>query len=243
MELSIVIPAYNEKVRIESTLEAIIGFLEERGIDGEVIVADDGSDDGTAESVESLGHGDRLRVIRLGENRGKGAAVRAGMLAAKGDYILMSDADLSTPIEDIDRLLSHVKGDYDIAVGSRQLAGAQLIRRQGLIRQTVGLAFGSLTRMIVRTGVIDTQCGFKCFRSDAANRLFSRMRINGYCFDIELLAVARLWGMRVKEVPVRWENKEGSKVNVIRDLPRVTREILKIRLNLGRGLYREEAGT
>jgi len=242
MELSIVIPAYNEVGRIESTLERIIWFLDERGIDGEVIVVDDGSDDGTAVRVEGLNKDNRLRVIHLEANQGKGAAVRAGVLEAQSDYILMTDADLSTPIEDVDRLVSHVKGGYDIAAGSRQLAGAEIIQRQRLDRQTMGLAFGALTRLIVSTGVIDTQCGFKCFRSDAAKRLFSRMRINGYCFDIELLAVARLWGMRVAEVPVRWENKEGSKVNVIRDLSGVIREILTIRLNLSRGLYREEAG-
>ncbi len=233
------IPAYNEVGRIGGTLEEIFAFLDARGIDAEVIIADDGSTDRTAEKAAAMDRGGRLRVVRLEANRGKGAAVRAGMLEAGADYILMSDADLSTPIEEVDKLLDLVRGGYDIAAGSRQLAGAELIRRQGLVRQTVGLAFGFLTRRIISTGVIDTQCGFKCFRRDAAKRLFPRMRINGYCFDVEVLAVARLWGMRVVETPVRWQDKAGSKVRVLRDLPRVAAEILRIKLNLSRGLYRE----
>jgi dolichyl-phosphate beta-glucosyltransferase len=240
MELSIVIPAYNEADRIGNTLVEIFRFLDDRGILGEVVVVDDGSTDGTAEKVEGFKKGSRLRLLRLESNQGKGAAVRAGMQEGSGEYILMSDADLSTPIEDVDKLLPLVKQGYDLAVGSRQIAGAELIRRQRLDRQIVGLAFGILTRHIISTGVTDTQCGFKCFRKDAATRLFSHMRVKGYCFDIEILALARLWGMKVIEVPVRWENREGSKVRVLADLPRVISEIWMIRRNLWRGEYTEK---
>jgi dolichyl-phosphate beta-glucosyltransferase len=237
MDLSMVIPAFNEAERISDSLTRIFRYLDSAGISAEVLVVDDGSTDGTAERVAEFKEGDRLRFIRLEENQGKGAAVRAGVLEASGDYILMSDADLSTPIQELEKLLPHVKGEYDIAVGSRQIEGAELVKRQGLFRQAAGLVFGALTRLVVNTGVIDTQCGFKCFRAQAAKRIFKSNRIRGYCFDIEVLAKARLWGMRVIEVPVRWEDKAGSKVNMIKDLPGVIKEILAIRRNISRGEY------
>jgi dolichyl-phosphate beta-glucosyltransferase len=237
MELSIVIPAFNEAERISDSLTRIFKYLDSAGISAEVLVVDDGSRDETAERVAEFKEGDRLRFIRLDANQGKGAAVRAGVMEASGDYILMSDADLSTPIQELEKLLPHVKGEYDIAVGSRQIEGAELVKRQGIFRQAAGLVFGALTRLIVNTGVIDTQCGFKCFRADAAKTIFAKTIIKGYCFDIEVLAKARLWKMKVIEVPVRWEDKPGSKVNMLKDLPEVIREVWTIRRNLSSGEY------
>lgn len=241
MELSVVIPAYNEADRIEHTLSEIFRFLEKRGGDFEVIVVDDGSRDSTVSKVESFSDTDSLRLVSLASNQGKGAAVRRGMSEAAGDYMLMTDADLSTPIQDLEKLLPLVKEGYEVAAGSRQIQGAAVIRRQRLDRQIAGLAFGGFTRHIVPTGVIDTQCGFKCFQGHAAKTLFSLTRVNGYCFDIELLAIARLLGMKVIEVAVRWENREGSKVSMIKDLPGVVREILEIKRNLSKGVYQSES--
>jgi len=233
-ELSVVIPAYNESRRITRSLERIRQYLAQKGASFELIVADDGSVDDTAYLVESLSASiPELRVLKL-RHQGKGAAVKAGALEAKGQYILMCDADLSTPIEELEKLEAALKQGAALAVGSRRATGAVLARRQPWLREAVGVAFGFFTRLLIPTGVIDTQCGFKLFPAQVARKLFPLQTINGFTFDIELLALARKLGFKISEVPVVWEDAEGSKVKPVRHLPEVIREVWRIRLSLWR---------
>jgi dolichyl-phosphate beta-glucosyltransferase len=233
-ELTVVMPAYNESRRIARSLEEIKHYLSGRGTRFELIVVDDGSVDDTAYLVESLSARlPELRVLKL-RHQGKGAAVKAGMLDAKGRLILMCDADLSTPITELKKLEAALKQGADLAVGSRRAAGAVLARRQPWLREAVGVVFGFFTRLLIPTGIIDTQCGFKLFPAEVARKLFPLLTVKGFTFDIELLALARKLGLRVAEVPVVWEDAEGSKVKPLRHLPEVISEIWRIRLGLWR---------
>jgi len=239
--LSIVIPAYNEVKRIQGTLSRIQNYLKSRNIDFEIIVVDDGSEDGTGLEVEKKQKEiPELKLIRLLKNQGKGWAVRAGMLEAEGDYILMTDADLSTPIEELPKMEQAIKDGYDLAIGSRRASGARIIKRQPWFRQNIGVAFGFFTGLIIPTGFIDTQCGFKYFKKQAAKKLFPIQTTKGLPFDLEILALAQRLGFRIVEVPVSWQDAEGSKVRPIAHLPRVIREVLKIRWNFFRGKYFEK---
>lgn len=232
IELSIVVPAYNESARIKKNLEKICQYLLEKGASFELIVVDDGSVDDTADKVEAMSADfPQLRVLKH-PHRGKGAAVKAGILAAAGKFILMSDADLSTPIEEMEKLKAAINSGYDLAVGSRRAAGAVLARRQPWLRQSIGKAFGFFTRLLVPTGVLDTQCGFKLFAAAAAKKVFSLQKIDGFSFDIEILALAKRLRFKTAEVAVLWRDEKGSKVRPLRDLPAVIREILKLRLRL-----------
>jgi len=239
MKLSLVIPAYNEAGRIEDSLEQVFAFLAGFSGPAEIIVVDDGSTDTTSALVQAKAQGrSDFRMIRLPRNQGKGAAVRAGVLESQGDWVLMTDADLSTPLSELPRFFAALADGFDLAVGSRQLPGARLLRHQPWLRQQAGLLFGFLLRRIVPVGVVDTQCGFKLFRGEPGRDLFRRLTITGFCFDLELLALARQAGLQVAEIPVTWSNAAGSKVSLFRDLPRVIWEVLRIRWNLGRGRYR-----
>lgn len=240
-KLSVVIPAYNEARRIEKTLHRVQEYLQARNLSFEVLVVDDGSQDGTAEQVEKCkAQFPELKLIRLPVNQGKGSAVKAGMLAAEGDLILMSDADLSTPIEDLEKLEQAIQDGFDLAIGSRRAPGAQIVKHQPWLREKIGIAFGILTGLIVPTGFKDTQCGFKLFKAKVAKKLFPLQTLQGLPFDLEILALAQKFGFRIAEVPVRWEDAGGSKVRPFAHLPRVVREVLKIRWNLWRGTYFEK---
>jgi dolichyl-phosphate beta-glucosyltransferase len=234
VDLSVVIPAYNESRRIEKTLARIRAWLSERGVSYELIVVDDGSVDGTIALIEKLSAQiSELKLLKL-SHQGKGGAVRSGVLASNGELVLMSDADLSTPIEEFEKLKIAIDSGHDLAVGSRRAAGATLKRHQPWLRQSVGLMFGFFTQRIVPTGISDTQCGFKLFPKAAARRLFTLQESRGFCFDIEILGLARMMGLKIAEVPVVWEDAEGSKVKPLRHLPEVIREVVKIRLSLWR---------
>jgi len=236
MKLSLVIPAYNEAARIEQSLAQILGYLAEVSQPAEIIVVDDGSTDTTAEKVQAMAASrPDLRLLRLPRNLGKGAAVKAGVLASQGDEVLISDADLSTPLSELPRFLAALADGFDLAIGSRQLPGSRLIRHQPWLRQLAGVLFGFFVRMLVPVGVVDTQCGFKLLRGPAARELFQRLTIPGFCFDVELLVLAQALGFQVAELPVSWENMAGSKVSLVRHLPQVARELLRIRWNLWRG--------
>ena len=239
MKLSLVIPAYNEAGRIEDSLEQVFAFLAGFSGPAEIIVVDDGSTDATAALVQAKARGrSDLRLIRLAKNQGKGAAVRAGVLESQGEWVLMTDADLSTPLSELPRFLAALADGFDLAVGSRQLPGARLGRRQPWLRQQAGLLFGRLARRLLPLGLVDTQCGFKLFRGEPGRQLFQRLSVKGFCFDLELLARARQAGWRITEIPVAWSNAEGSKVNLLLDLPRVIWDVLRIRRQLRRGSAR-----
>jgi len=217
MEMSVVVPAYNEEKRISLSLPLIYSSLTCRFSRFEIIVVDDGSSDRTAEKVlEFSQHGHpEVRVIRYVTNRGKGYAVRTGILAAQGDIILFSDADLSTPMEELDKLKRVLDQGYDLAIGSRALKDSKIELRQPFYRVVMGKTFNKIVQGLALPGVWDSQCGFKMFKHNAAKQLFGSCRLDGFSFDVEVLFLARKWGMTSHEVPVRWTNSTESKVNPI----------------------------
>jgi dolichyl-phosphate beta-glucosyltransferase len=227
-QLSVVVPAYNEEARIGGTLDAITAWLDARGEDYELIVADDGSTDGTAALADAHAtRHPRIRVLRLAPNRGKGAAVRAGILAARGAEILFSDADLATPIEELTRLRAALAGGADIAVASRALPDSDIRTRQHPARELMGRTFNVIVRSLVMNGIKDTQCGFKLFRRDAAHDLFGRATVDGFAFDVEILLLAR-GRYKIAEIPVTWRHVEQSKVSPGRDAARMLTDVLKL---------------
>lgn len=234
--LSIVIPAYNEEVRIVPTIGAIASHVSGLGFPWELIVADDGSKDQTVALVEELGMAN-LRVLRAAANGGKGSAVRRGMLAARGKYVLFDDADNSTPIEELEKLLGKLDGEgFDVAVGSRVADGAEEAHRT-LLRRLLSGGLRWIVRNVFRIGVRDTQCGFKLFTRAAAQRLYSAQTIDGFSFDLEILYLAGKLGYRVAEVPVSWIDAPGSKVDTRKEVQRFLRDLLKIKWNDLRGVY------
>ncbi len=223
--ISIVIPAYNEEARIISTLNRIDSYCKSNQFDYEIIVVDDGSTDKTREVVMKL-HNPKVSIISYGENKGKGFAVRTGVLTAKKSHILFSDADLSTPIEELSKFLSE---SADIVIGSRNLQDSKITVKQPYIRQSLGKAFPIIVEWILLLHIKDTQCGFKLFTKKAAHTIFRRQYTNGFGFDVEVLFLARKKGYVVKEVPVEWRNAVGSKVRLFRDVPRMLMDVLWIR--------------
>jgi glycosyltransferase involved in cell wall biosynthesis len=240
--LSVVIPAYNEVARVSSTLLQIVEFLDARGQPYEILVVDDGSTDATAACIEefSRSHG-RVRLVRCPANRGKGAAVRTGMLLAQGEYLLFTDADLSAPIAELDRLLEPVENGYDVAFGSRALKREWITIHQTGFRESAGKLFNLALRTITGLPFQDTQCGFKVFRKQAAQHLFARQTIDRFGFDGEVLYLARKFGYRLIEVPVHWAHREGSKVHLLRDGLRMAADLLKVRWNDWTGKYSQPA--
>jgi dolichyl-phosphate beta-glucosyltransferase len=227
--LSLVIPAYNEASRIGPTLEKIIAYLARRGEACEIIVVDDGSGDGTAATARDAIRGwPRARVLSLPKNRGKGYAVREGVLASSGRAILYSDSDLSAPIEELDKLLPDLDRGYDAVIGSRALPGSDIRIRQSALRESMGKAFNLLVRLLVLPGVRDTQCGFKLLRREVALDVFGRLRIRGFAFDVEALALCRKMGYKVKETPVVWMNSPPSRVRIVRSSAGMLRDLLRI---------------
>lgn len=229
--LSIVVPAYNESLRLGTTLERLEQWRRTqapRAID--IVVVDDGSRDATVAVAEAMRErAGGIEVLRAGRNLGKGAAVRRGVLQARGDYILFSDADLSTPIEEVARLEEALAHGADLAIGSRALPGSDVARRQAWPREMMGRTFNRFVQALVFRGVRDTQCGFKLFRAEVAHDLFARQRIDGFAFDVEILYLARQSGYRVAEVPVRWLNDEASRVHPLVHSAQMLRDIVRIR--------------
>lgn len=228
-ELSIVIPAYNEATRLGSTLAKIVAFGRARFAPAalEILVVDDGSRDATVEVA--LAHGDPwIRVVRLPQNAGKGAAVKRGVIESRGRLVLISDADLSTPIEDFDKLRPYLAA-HPLVFGSRAVRGAELTRRQPFYREWMGKTFNRLIGLAGIRGVTDTQCGFKLLDGGVARRLFSLLTTPGFAFDVELVYLAHRLGYSIAEVGVRWENSPTSRVHVLFDPPKMLLEVLRFR--------------
>jgi len=237
---SIVIPAYNESARIESTLDKILAHIARRGWNAEIIVVNDGSLDNTADIVRDYAqrHAE-LRLIENPGNRGKGYSVRNGMLHAVGQAILFSDADLSSPIEEADKLFAAISAGYDVAIGSRWLRTELQTRRQPLHRQVLGRIFNLILRAVLGLNFNDTQCGFKAFTRPATQSIFPLQTIEGWGFDAELLYLARRSKLRVAEVPVSWAHREGTRINPLRDGLRMLAETARVRWNAWTGKYSE----
>ncbi len=216
VSLSVVIPAFNEEKRLPSTLATILPYLRARGESFEVVVVDDGSADRTAEVARE--GGPEVRVLQNPGNRGKGYSVRNGMLNATGAWRLMSDADLSTPIEELDRLKAALGDGAEIAIASRAVTGANLEKRQSIMRESSGRFFNLLVRILHLPGIKDTQCGFKLFKAAAARAAFTDSKLDGFAFDVEALVLASRAGYRIREVPVTWRNDEQSRVSFGRGL-------------------------
>ncbi len=228
--LSVVIPAYNEEARLEECLHRVSEYLRGRHLSFECVVVDDGSTDRTAAIAGSVGEAaPQFRLLRNESNRGKGFAVRRGMLEAAGRYVLLTDTDLSTPIEEIEKLeLYVVDGPYQLAIGSRDLAGSRVEVQQSAVRENSGKLFNWFVRRLLKLPFRDTQCGFKLFTAQAAREIFSRVRTEHFSFDVESLLIGRLLGYEIKEVPVVWRHDAGSKVRFFADGTRMILDLLRI---------------
>lgn len=240
VELSIVIPAFNEGTRLPATLDALLAFLDSETRRAEVIVVDDGSRDDTSAQVRRYESIDaRVRLIRLPQNRGKGYAVRTGVVNAAGRLVLFADADGATPFDMLARLEAQLQAGARVAIGSRGVRDRTTRVQARLYRRVLGRLFHAVVRTFAVHGITDTQCGFKLFDAEVAHDLFSRMRMSGFSFDVEVLLMAIRSGYRVAEVPVNWTHQPGSKVRVLRDGMLMARDVLRIRANALAGLYDE----
>ena len=237
-ELSIVIPSYDEELRLPASLEKISAYIQDKRPNTEVIVVDDGSTDRTAAVAESWrGRIPQLRVVSNGVNRGKGFSVRHGSLEAHGDVVLFTDADLSSPIEEGEKLLRTLRS-HDVAIGSRAVDRSLIEVHESPFREFAGIIFNRIVRIILRLPFVDTQCGFKAFRRERCHIIFEQQTIERFGFDPELLYLARHHGLSIAEVPVRWAHSPTTKVNMLRDSVQMFLDVFVIRWNAVRGRYR-----
>ena len=241
-KLSIVIPAFNEEKRLPATLERIADYINASGRETEVIVVDDGSTDETLHAAESFrGKIAKLRVVSNGQNRGKGYSVRHGFMESHGEIVLFTDADLSAPIEEADKLLANMD-NYAVAIGSRAVNRELIEVHESRFREFAGIIFNRIVRVILRLPFVDTQCGFKAFRREKCNVIFEQQTIERFGFDPELLYLARHHGLRIAEVAVRWAHSPATKVNMLRDSVQMFLDVVIIRWNSLRGRYRAVRG-
>jgi dolichyl-phosphate beta-glucosyltransferase len=240
LDISIVIPAFNEEQRLRPTVEEAVQYFRARQSSFEIVVVDDGSRDGTSRLVSEMEiTTPQLRLIRLAANRGKGYAVRTGILNSRGARVLIADADGSTPIAEVERLEEALDRGAAIAIGSRALASTETEVKTKLYRRLIGRTFHLWVRVFAVRGIQDTQCGFKLFTGAAAHDLFSRMLMNGFSFDVEVLLNAQRREYRIAEVPVNWEHRPGSRVNLLKDSLRMARDVVIIRSHAVRRHYDE----
>jgi dolichyl-phosphate beta-glucosyltransferase len=234
--MSIVIPAYNEEKRIAGSLLETCAYMNDFGMEYEIIVVDDGSSDGTGRIVDHLAKDVRnVRLVRYEKNRGKGHALRTGVLVTKGDFVLVMDADLSTPMEELRKLMPYLsEGGFDIAIGSRALALSDIIRKQPWWRRGMGKTFNKIVKAIVIGGFNDTQCGFKLFRGVVGRTLFGEAKIDRFAYDVEILARAKKKGYGIQEVPIRWINSPESRVDPVKDSLQMLADLVRIRFAVGK---------
>ncbi len=239
IDLSVVIPAYNEADWIGPTITRVLEYLRTRSWTFDVLVVVDGSRDRTDDVVRQIAEeSPEVALVTNPINRGKGFSVRRGMLAARGRVVLFSDADLSTPIEEVERLIAALDDGHEVAIGSRGLATSDVRVRQPIWRQSMGRIFNWFVQRIALPRIWDSQCGFKCFPREVALQLFTRQRIDRFGFDVEILWIARRLGYRIAEVPVTWTNRPQSKVHPVRDSAWMLFDLFRIRFNDWRGAYR-----
>ncbi len=230
--LSVIIPAYNEEKNIKSTLEEVGKYLRDRKFNNEVIIVDDGSVDATYEAARSAANlFNSFKILKNGHNKGKGYSVKRGVLEACGNYILFMDADNSTSIYEFDKFIPYLKEGYDIVVASRRMKESRVEEEQPVLRSTMGKFFIFLSRVILNLKLKDFNCGFKAYAAKSARFIFELQRVNDWSFDVELLFLAYKFNLKIKEVPVRWVHKSGSKVRPFRDAVRSFFSMIKIRFN------------
>jgi glycosyltransferase involved in cell wall biosynthesis len=240
-QYSIVIPAYNESARIGHALEEVLRTLDEKRWNAEVLVVNDGSTDNTAAIVEGFAAKDsRVRLLQNPTNRGKGYSVRNGLLHGSGNILMFTDADLSSPMAEAERLFAAIRDGADVAIGSRWLERRRQTIHQPLYRQIFGRCFNLVTRMVMRLPFADTQCGFKAFRRGAAQTIFQLQRIERWGFDPEILFIALKRGYNIREVPVTWGHDERSKISYLRDGIKMLEELVYVRWNSLFGVYNRE---
>lgn len=238
MSYSLVIPAYNESSRIRPTLDEILRYIAQQKWNAEILVVDDGSRDDTAAIVREYARAHpQIQLVQNPGNRGKGYSVRNGMVHARGDICLFTDADLSSPIAEAEKLFDAIRKGADIAIGSRWLRAELQTERQPLYRQAFGRIFNMLLRIVLGLRFRDTQCGFKAFRREAAQRIFPLQRIERWGFDPEILFLARRMSFRTVEVPVIWAHSEGTRLHPFRDGLRMFGDVMRIRCNALTGAY------
>jgi glycosyltransferase involved in cell wall biosynthesis len=235
--VSIVIPAFNEAARIGESVSKIRKFLETVDFSVEIIVVDDGSTDGTSD-IAGRFHMQSLRVMRNGENHGKGYSVRQGFLSATGEYVLFTDADLSAPIEELHKLLDvAIREKADVVIGSRGVDRRSIEKRQTGFREIGGMAFNLAVRLLLGLNIKDTQCGFKLFNRERSQPIFEKQTTPGFGFDPEILFLASRRGLQIREVSVRWRHTDGSKLNPVRDGLRMCGDLVRVRWNYFWGRY------
>lgn len=235
--LSVIIPAHNEANRLPDTLEQVLHFLDAQPFTSEVIVVENGSSDNTLAIAQKFAE-QHKRVRVLQSERGKGAAVKQGMLEAKGEYRFMCDADLSMPVEEIAKFVPPALEDFDIAIASREAKGA-VRYNEPAYRHLGGRGINFLIQILILPGLNDTQCGFKCFRANVAEELFNLQTLPGWSFDIEVLYIARKYGYHTHEIPIHWYHDAETKVRALPDAIRMFQDIFRIRANALRGIYKK----
>lgn len=241
VDISIVIPAYNEECRLPKTLLSIVGYFGRRKLTYEIIVVDDGSRDHTVQQVQQFQiHSPQVKLLSLPQNRGKGFAVRSGVLSARGKLILFNDADGATPIEEIERLENAIHSGAQVAIGSRALISKDTHVETHWHRIVLGRMFNAVVNFLLLPGIADTQCGFKMFLKPVAHSIFSKQTADRFSFDVEVLFLARKFGYTITEVPVNWVNQPGSKVNLVRDSARMFFDMVKFRIRDLLGWYGEK---
>jgi len=232
MDISVIIPVYNEENRINCVTK-VIDYLRPRFSEFEIIISDSGSTDNTVKLARAFADADsRIKVLKC-KRHGKGGAVHEGILSSFGDLVLFTDVDLSTPIEEADKLISVLKEGSDIVIASRWLPGSKILKRQRRVREIFGRILNGIIQRSYLPGIFDTQCGFKLFKGDIARELFSKQKIDGFLFDVEVLYMARKKGCKIKEVPVPWINNESSKVSIIKLIPQILIDLVRIKILIG----------
>ncbi len=237
-EISLIIPVYNEEKRIKLTLSNCISYFKNKKINYEIIIVDDGSTDKTRLIVKDFSNKNKnIKLTKQRNNKGKGYSVKEDMLLARGDYLLFSDADLSTPIREVEKFIKVIKSGYDIVIASRNMKGSIIPIKQPFFRSFLGTIFPFIVSLLILPGYKDTQCGFKLFKKNVAKKIFNKQKINGFGFDVEILFIAKKHNYKTKELPVTWSNALGSKINPVKDSIRMLLDIFKIKLNNIKNIY------